>query len=425
MSPAQREACWREFDRDRRRDEARMARFVHRLGEAGSYLVDGHRSLRAYGQAACNWSGAEADRFTKLGKLLARSSAVAHAAERGDLGVAQMHALAKLAANPRVSDFFDDAIGMLVQQACTLDLDQFLIALATWQSLADQDGTHDRHERAHRNRRARIMLTGHEFFLDANGANAQGVQLKAILDAFAQAEWLADWEAGVALHGQEMCPGLLERTDPQRRLDALVAIFNKAAEVVGGNAAGGFVVNLVMGADRFAHHLEHALGGHPEALDPNDPMNRCETTDGVQLDPLDVIVAAAMGHVRRVVLDSSGVVVDVGRKQRLFTGALRDAVMLSSPWCFWPGCHWPSSQCQADHVLPWANAGPTAAHNGGPGCAHHNRWRTRGYRTWRDPVGNWHHYRPDGSEIGWRADLGIIELQPVGARRTPHHNPAA
>jgi hypothetical protein len=29
---------------------------------------------------------------------------------------------------------------------------------------------------------------------------------------------------------------------------------------------------------------------------------------------------------------------------------------------------------------------------------------TRGYRTWRDPDGHWHHYRPDGTEIGWRTE---------------------
>ncbi|MGB8861805.1 MAG: hypothetical protein WCC60_21295 [Ilumatobacteraceae bacterium] len=37
-------------------------------------------------------------------------------------------------------------------------------------------------------------------------------------------------------------------------------------------------------------------------------------------------------------------------------------------------------------------------------CDHHNRWRSKGYRTWRDPDGHWHHHRPDGIEIGWRAE---------------------
>jgi hypothetical protein len=38
-------------------------------------------------------------------------------------------------------------------------------------------------------------------------------------------------------------------------------------------------------------------------------------------------------------------------------------------------------------------------------CGWHNRFKTRGYTTHRDQHGHWHHYRPDGTEIGWRADL--------------------
>jgi hypothetical protein len=96
-------------------------------------------------------------------------------------------------------------------------------------------------------------------------------------------------------------------------------------------------------------------------------------------------------------------VVEIGRRQRLFTGALREAVMLHSTRCIWPGCWRPTSQCQADHLLPHVNDGPTCAANGGPLCGCHNRFKTRGYTTHRDHHGHWHHYRPDGTEIGWRA----------------------
>ena len=86
----------------------------------------------------------------------------------------------------------------------------------------------------------------------------------------------------------------------------------------------------------------------------------------------------------------------------LFPGVLRDGVMLGFNGCVWRGCSQPPGKCEADHVLRWGTAGPTTTHNGAPTCGHHNRWRTRGYRTWRDPTGRWHHYRPDNTEIGWR-----------------------
>ncbi|MEI7548034.1 MAG: HNH endonuclease signature motif containing protein, partial [Actinomycetota bacterium] len=95
------------------------------------------------------------------------------------------------------------------------------------------------------------------------------------------------------------------------------------------------------------------------------------------------------------------VVVDLGRKQRLFTGPLREILLALERHCFWSGCH--HLPREVDHVLPFSNAGPTDAWNAGPACGHHNRWRTRGYTTWRDDHGHWHHQRPDGTEIGWRA----------------------
>ena len=44
---------------------------------------------------------------------------------------------------------------------------------------------------------------------------------------------------------------------------------------------------------------------------------------------------------RRVVYDGSGTVIDLGRRQRLFRGSSRDAVMLLLITCVWIGCDRP------------------------------------------------------------------------------------
>ncbi len=419
MSPAEREACWRTLERERVALETRMARFVHRLGERGDHLVDGHRSLRAYGRAACNWSTGEAARITRLGRLLDRYPAVADAVDTGRLGIPQLGVLARLAANPRTVTQLDESIELLVDQACTLDFDDLVTVAMRWESLADEDGAKDRHERAHRNRNARLHLGDYGFDLSANGGNTMGVQLSEILEAFVQSEFLADWEAGVVEFGDEMCPARMARTGAQRRADALHALFLAAAtSSTGSGSGGGVTVNLVMGYDRFQRELSRMLGGDPDPADLSDLSQPSETVEGVQVDPRDVVIAAAMGHVRRVVVDSAGVVVDIGRRQRLFTGVLREAVMLASARCTWPGDNRPARYCQADHVVPHADDGPTRVDNGGPECGHHNRFKTRGYRTWRDPHGHWHTYRPDGTEIGWRADLHVVETRTTNTTDT-------
>ena len=109
MSAADVEAYVGSLDRERRVAEAKLAMFVQRVELSGAHHVDGHRSVKAWGKAACNWSGAEAARFAKLGRLFNRFTSAAELALRGGLGVAQVHALAGLVANPRVSEDLDDS----------------------------------------------------------------------------------------------------------------------------------------------------------------------------------------------------------------------------------------------------------------------------------------------------------------------------
>ena len=106
-----------------------------------------------------------------------------------------------------------------------------------------------------------------------------------------------------------------------------------------------------------------------------------------------------IGQVRRVVTDSAGVVIHLGRRQRLFTGNACDAVLLASTTCIWPGCERPSSRCQADHITDWQHHGRTDPDNGAPLCPHHNRAKNRGFTVRRDDDGTWHTHRADGTEI--------------------------
>ncbi len=60
-----------------------------------------------------------------------------------------MHALGQLAANPRVAEYLDASEELLVSQASLLDFDDYVTLLAHWEALADADGAHGDHERAH------------------------------------------------------------------------------------------------------------------------------------------------------------------------------------------------------------------------------------------------------------------------------------
>ena len=81
------------------------------------------------------------------------------------------------------------------------------------------------------------------------------------------------------------------------------------------------LVNIIVDQTTLEHHLARLAGADVEPLDPATvDERRCETSSGHQIDPNDMLAAALIGHVRRVVFDTAGVVIDLGRRTRLFTG---------------------------------------------------------------------------------------------------------
>ena len=142
------------------------------------------------------------------------------------------------------------------------------------------------------------------------------------------------------------------------------------------------------------------LGGRPVPAATVDDVDdrRCETTTGVAVSRRDAVIASFLGHVRRVVIDSSGRVTDLGRRRR-FTGGAREAVLLDGRRCLWPGCGRASSRNQIDHTHEHARGGLTTPSNGGPACGRHNRLKSQGYVAHRDAAGTWHVHRPDGTEL--------------------------
>jgi hypothetical protein len=55
--------------------------------------------------------------------------------------------------------------------------------------------------------------------------------------------------------------------------------------------------------------------------------------------------------------------------------------------CRFPGCRRPASRCDLDHVVPYAQGGPTSEANLLSLCRHHHRLKTRGrFTPSLDPV---------------------------------------
>lgn len=394
-----------ELEDRKRRLEAERAAVLAEVERRKIYRVDGHASMWGLLRASLHWSSGECRDRMRVARFAAEFPDVGEMLFEGLLAVDAAEAIARAGANPYCGHEIGQVLGELLQLGMIGEHDEVARAAQRWERLTDSDGARDDAAARHARRRAGFTISGAMGGLSASWCAADAVANQAVFDKFCDAEFLTDWEETVTRHGGQASKELMPRTDAQRRADALTAIFQAAAATPADAHRPEPVVNLVIDIDTFQEAMVHAGLIDPASLlgdPPAGPMSkrRCETDTGIILDPYTVVQTALAGTIRRVIVNSSGQVVDWGRRRRLFTGSARRAAMLQGNRCIYPGCRVRLGNCQADHLDEWhRNRGPTRPENSGPLCGAHNRHKSRGYRVWRDPSGRWHTYRPDGSEI--------------------------
>ena len=169
------------------------------------------------------------------------------------------------------------------------------------------------------------------------------------------------------------------RTSGQRMADALVRICDEAIsrrERVGRRTA---TVDVVIDVD--------TLVGSP----PSEPRAmRCEI-DGI--GPVPPVVAqrlACDAAVGRVVMKGESEVLDLGRRTRVASRALRRAVVLRDRHCSFPGCFAPPDWCDVHHCTHWLEGGETSVTNCVLLCRrHHVACHEGGWRLAAGPTDRW------------------------------------
>lgn len=393
----------------RRRLDAGTDRAAGHLDRSAAFALDGHRSAKGALKAVGRLPGAEALGRVRSARALRALPLVEAAYVRGDIPVAHVRAIARVASNPRVEAHLPGADAIFAHEAIVLGYDDFLAVLRRWESLADADGADQDADSCHERR----SFSLHESAIDGSWSlvgsvgGLQGAAMAETFERFERAELLADWADARERLGAGALVTDLARTPAQRRADALAAIFRRAASSPADGRPPEPLVNVVVDQATFEEQLRRAAGEAVES-DPNEGLEgrRCETVDGAPLRPADVLAAALVGHVRRVVVDARGTVIDLGTRRRLFTGSSRDAALLQALLrgpgglrCLWPGCDAHGGCLQVDHREPARRDGPTDIANADAYCGFHNRIKEHGFRPERRPDGEWVIHRPSGVPV--------------------------
>ena len=387
-----------------------------------------------------------------LARLIDAVPAVGDALTSGSIGVAQALEIGRVLVNRRIGHLTTRIAPILLEQAEHLAFDDFRLCVDRFIMLADSDGSFDDIAANVEHRCALVTELGGALHVQASGGDPlTATGMTAIFERFAQQELRGDIEQRRAEHGDQADQYPLPRSAGQRSFDALQTIFELAAQAADGGImpTGSFDTLINVVCDQHTINDITAAAGltlpngqvldldelgdlsldtltrlaDPTSADPAALLDRrCETTSGTPVHPRLVLQALLSGHVRRVVVDSTGVVTELGRRQRLFTGAARDAAKLLTRTCTHPGCTIRSTFAQVDHIDNWTEHGATDQNNADIRCGPHNRFKHRQrWRTRRDTNGRTYSIRPDNTIVlpvgEHEPDLSIDELERITRQR--------
>jgi hypothetical protein len=319
---------------------------------------DGSKSAAARLARDTGMSRSHANAVLRRARRLATMPTVAAAFRDGMLSADVVDLL--VAVNvPRRKELFARDEQLLVT-ACADQDDETSIRhiLDRWAQAADDDLGYDPMAREIEGRylNAARTLNGS---VDLRGSldRVDGTTVINELERLEHDMFTQDWAEARAEHGQDCGADKLARTPGQRRADALVEMAKRSAAMPVDGIAPRPLITVLVGYETFCKTL-------------------CELEDGTPLSPRHLLPLLSEADIERVVFDGPSRVLDIGVRQRFFTGALRRALEVRDRHCQHDsGCKTPAAWCQADHIIPYADGGITTQANGRLLCGVHNRAR--------------------------------------------------
>jgi len=137
------------------------------------------------------------------------------------------------------------------------------------------------------------------------------------------------------------------RLPAERRADALVDVCRHFLDHQRGHRGG-----------RHRPHLNVVVD-----LDAVENRGQGRLIDGTPLDPVTIQRLLCDAAVHRVVTDGRSMVLDYGRATRTISPAMWATLVLRDRHCRAAGCDRRPDMCEAHHVVPWQDGGPTDQHN--------------------------------------------------------------
>ena len=339
----------------------------------------------------------EATQLEKSVERLTGLNPLQDAVESGAVSMSKARMIADIVTRDRAAAAERDA-AKLTSLAGDLGPTQLARELERWGRRVDEERGVDTNEdlRSKRSLTTQKRTTGMTEVIASLDPESAEVVASA-LDARVQAEWRG-----------ETADEHAERTSAQRRADALVGICRDwlngfGATNTGGNSGGAKNATASPSSSPKARpHVSVIIN----IDDLTSKTGHGVTERGTPLSSETVRRIACDAGISAIFTDSKHQIVDVGREQRTFTGAIRKVLVLRDEGCRFPGCNAPPSWTDGHHIEHWVNGGSTTTSNGCLLCnrhhhyVHEGRWTITGNANnellFTSPTGTVLHSRPPG-----------------------------
>ena len=337
--------------------EAVVSEATAAFDAAGNWVPDGAQSAAAWLATRCRLPRGTAKRMVRRGRGLRYLPDCARAFADGSVPSAQVDVLVSARTEETAVALARDE-AMLVAQAAKLRYEDFVKAVEYWKQLADPNGA-EAADGERRRRRDVYLARSFEgmwlgkITLDPVSGSIVGGELERLEQGFFE----ADWAEAKGRLGHDPTLGDLARSPGQRRADALVEMATRSATAPADGRRPGPLFSVLIDYPTLRGRV-------------------CELADGTVVSPGSLLPWLTEAYLERVVFAPERRV-EVSATARLFSGATRRAIELRDRQCTHPYCDVPAAACQADHIIPFAEGGPTTEENGQMRCAFHNRLRNQ------------------------------------------------
>lgn len=302
-------------------------------------------------------SGQEVSRQIQRGRHLGHFPLFWASWSAGRITGAHLDVVTKLR-RPATKEFMSRDEALLVKKAEELSFAKFKRFCAYWDQMADPDGA----EEAAMARAARrdVFLTESFDGMYLGQMTMDPLGGTAVFNELARLEqelFEEDWAKAKETLGRDPFVIELCRTYAQRRHDALVRMAIRSATAPSDGRAPAPLFSVLVDYETFHGRM-------------------CELAQGTVVTPGSLLPWLEGADIERAVFEPGGRV-DVGIKQRLFSGATRRAIEIRDRECQHELCEEAADRCQCDHIVEYSKGGLTTQENGRLLCPFHNRLRNK------------------------------------------------